>query len=127
MGFADPDRVRHALAGLDYPAGKQQILEYADLREVDDEVRRLLRALPLGTYENDAEVLRSVPYDEAAREGQDMSERMYQRRHHTKPGLAEHAKDTERPPVQERLEQEEDCPPPAGGCQAPSLPAPPTQ
>ena len=58
----------------------------------------MLPALPLGTYGSAAEVLRSVPVEPDT--GCSPVEQDYRRRHHNHPGLAEHMRETERPPVE---------------------------
>ncbi|MEV0395943.1 DUF2795 domain-containing protein [Polymorphospora rubra] len=65
--FAD---VRAILDDLDFPATKEQIVAHGEARDRGSgEVVRLLRALPLGTYDNISQIRSSVPLDPAADDG----------------------------------------------------------
>ncbi|WP_219509021.1 DUF2795 domain-containing protein [Nonomuraea ceibae] len=57
------DLVRVALSGVDFPADKQSIVRQASELGAGEEALRLLSALPLATYANVQEVLRSIPRD----------------------------------------------------------------
>lgn len=61
MTDADERRVRKALQGLEFPADKATLLEYAEDRRADPRTLRALQALPEGTYESSEEVENSVP------------------------------------------------------------------
>lgn len=104
MKIADTRRVEQLLGDLAFPASKERIVEHAHAERPLSEEERVLSSLPLGTYGSAAEVLRSLPVDPDP--GRTPAEQAYQRRHHNKPGLAEHMRDTERPPVQDELGDE---------------------
>ncbi|GIH80342.1 DUF2795 domain-containing protein [Planobispora longispora] len=65
----DPGLVRQALMSLDYPADKQEVIQQATNAGAEAAVMRVLSALPLGTYDNLDEILRSIPHPD---EGEDI-------------------------------------------------------
>ncbi|MDQ3957003.1 MAG: DUF2795 domain-containing protein [Actinomycetota bacterium] len=87
------DKVQAALAELDYPADKDEILAVAESNRADEEVMRSLRGLPPVEYRSRAELLRSIDADPAELEGRLPGEKGPQRREHTHSGMAEHMKD----------------------------------
>ncbi|GGV24975.1 hypothetical protein GCM10010182_54350 [Actinomadura cremea] len=106
MRIADTGRIEELLGDLPFPATKERIVEHAHTRSPRTDAERALAALPLGTYDSVAEVMRSVPLEPDT--GRSPAEQDYQRHHHNKPGLAEHMRDTERPPIEEELRRDED-------------------
>ncbi|TDD72169.1 DUF2795 domain-containing protein [Actinomadura rubrisoli] len=106
MRIVDTGQVEEVLSDLGFPASKQAIVEHAHRTRPGTRAERALAALPLGTYASAAEVLRSIPIEPDPERSP--SERDYQRRHHDKPGLAEHMRDTERPPVEDELRRGDD-------------------
>jgi hypothetical protein len=95
----DHARLRGALNAADFPAGKDDLVRYAEDANADSDTVRALRAIPPVSYSNLDEVLRSVtldpdldPADEAAR-----------RRTHTHPGLTRQEKDIEGNPIVDEL------------------------
>ncbi|MFB4297394.1 DUF2795 domain-containing protein [Actinomadura sp. NTSP31] len=105
MKIADTRQIEELLGDLAFPASKERIVEHAHARRPLTEAERALSSLPLGTYGSAAEVLRSLPIDPDP--GRTPAEQAYRQRHHNKPGLAEHMRDTERPPVQDELRGDE--------------------
>lgn len=103
MSTTTAERIEQALANLDYPATKDSIVDYAKARQMDEDVYRQLRALPVATYQNTEEVLRSVPTDAEGERAQTMEEKANERRHHTKPGVAEHEKNVSQSPIEDVL------------------------
>lgn len=93
-------QVEDALDGLTFPAGKDRIVEYAEGKGSDVAIR-LVRAIPLGEYQNRTEVTAAVPADPAAHTDQSDSEKARERRHHTHPGLAETSKDVPANPIEQ--------------------------
>ena len=63
MTYRDDLRVDKALQGADFPRTRQQVLDYARERDADDKTLEALRALPEGTYDNGAQVVRAVPQE----------------------------------------------------------------
>lgn len=101
MRVADTGRIGDLLGDLAFPASKEQIVEHIRHRGPGTDAERAVAALPLGDYDNVKEVLRSVPTDPDPERS--AAERDYQRTHHNKQGLAEHMRDSERPPVEDEL------------------------
>jgi hypothetical protein len=71
-GWAD---VAAALADVDFPANKQDLVNHARVRQVDDRTLNLVRSLPVAVYRNLVDVrdaLRRTPEDDppGARPGQ---------------------------------------------------------
>lgn len=95
--------VREALDALNYPASKDHIIAHAANSGADEAVIRMLRRLPVAVYDNRAQVIEALPFDREVTEGQSMSDKAYQRRHHTKPEMAEHEKETQTPPIEQEL------------------------
>lgn len=93
-------QVEDALDGLDFPAGKDRIVEYAEGRGGDTAIR-LVRAIPVAEYRNRGEVTAAVPADPAAHTDQTDAEKARERRHHTHPGLAETSKDVPPNPIEQ--------------------------
>src|SRR5690606_40539064 len=96
----DTDDVRRALFDLDYPSAKEAVVACAERNRAAPEVVKALRALPLGEYANEAEVLRSIPLDPAAPRQRTPAERNEQARktRHGHPGVAEHMHEVSPPP-----------------------------
>jgi hypothetical protein len=95
------DRIKDLLGDLAFPADKDTIIEHARRRGADPLSARALSALAIAEYANLAEVVEAVPAGPEPERSE--SERDYQRRHHRKAGLAEHMRQTRRPPVEEEL------------------------
>ena len=95
------NQLRQCLNDVDFPATKQDLLAAADRHGCDDETIRALRAIPPETYNNVAQVTSSVTI--ADDQGIGEADKAAARRSHTKPGLAETAKDipTQSPIVDE--------------------------
>lgn len=102
----DTDEVRRALSDLDYPADKGAVVACAERNDASAQALGALRALPLGDYANENEVLRSIPTAPEAPRQRDAAERARQsRRQRTdaRPGLAEHMTETSPSPIEEEL------------------------
>lgn len=104
MTSTQPEQVRAALEGLNYPASKDDVVAHAAEREAGGAVLKLLRSLPVAVYENRNDVMAAVPFDQGVvGEGQDTEDRMNERRRHTHSGLAEHEKDAPQSVVEDTL------------------------
>lgn len=103
MRLRSADPILELLDDFDFPASKQQIVEYARRHHAHRDVERALAALPLGDYANRDEVIRSVPLDPDPE--LTPAERAYQARHHRHPRLAEHMRMTELPPIEEEIDE----------------------
>jgi hypothetical protein len=93
--------VAEALSDLDFPATKEQIVQHAERRGADQAVQAV-RALPLATYDNLAEVRRSVPLDRVEEEGQTATEKARQARSPHSEQIAEQLRTVEDEPVRHR-------------------------
>jgi hypothetical protein len=82
------DDIRRALATLDCPASKQDVVAEAERAGAPEGVVRTLRALPLGDYGNVDEIVRSVDTVEAS--GQSATEKAERARDRRGQMLAEH-------------------------------------
>jgi Protein of unknown function (DUF2795) len=85
-------RLQQCLSDVDFPANKADLLDAAG-DSGDDETLRALQAIPPETYTNVNPVLASVTI--ADDRDIDDGDKAAARRTHTKPGLAESAKDIE--------------------------------
>ncbi|OBG49323.1 MULTISPECIES: DUF2795 domain-containing protein [unclassified Mycobacterium] len=84
-------QLRQCLSDVDFPANKQDLLAAAGRNGCDDNTIRALRGIPPETYNNATQVAASVTIADD-RDTQD-GDKAAARRTHTKPGLAEGAKD----------------------------------
>ncbi|OBH97475.1 hypothetical protein A5678_24390 [Mycobacterium sp. E2733] len=96
-----PSQLRQCFTNVDFPVSKQDLLDAAGRNGCDDDTIRALRGIPPETYNNAAQVAASV----SITDDRDVEERdrAAARRSHTKPGLAENAKDI---PVQSPIVDE---------------------
>ncbi len=99
MALTDPDRLRDWLDGVNYPAGKDDLLRQAENNRAPEDVVSALRAMPPVEYENRSQVIASVD----VRDEQSDSEKANERRHHTHSGLAEQETETPDNPISEEL------------------------
>ena len=83
-------RLHECLVDADFPADKDQLVAVATRNGCDDDTIRALRAIPPESYANLSEVLASVAHDD---DGLSDAEKAQAHRIHTKPGLAQSAKD----------------------------------
>lgn len=63
MTTRDDMRVRKALQGADFPASKDQLVDYAEFRGVDQKSLQGLRALSEQDYSSMDEVVEAVPQE----------------------------------------------------------------
>ena len=92
MALIDQSELRTWLNGVNYPAGKEDLVSRAERNGAPDHVISALRAIPPVEYASRSEVAASVRVDDP----QSDAEKADERRHHTHDGLAE--KETEVPP-----------------------------
>ncbi|OBF55619.1 hypothetical protein A5756_13180 [Mycobacterium sp. 852002-53434_SCH5985345] len=91
VASVSPNQLRQCFTDVDFPANKQDLLDAADRNGCDDDTIRALRSIPPETYNNAAQVLASVTIIDDRDLGD--ADKAAARRTHTKPGLAENAKD----------------------------------
>lgn len=63
MTKRDELRVDKALQGVEFPATREQLLDFAAEREADRETLAALRAIPAGQYGNKSQVQEAVPQE----------------------------------------------------------------
>lgn len=83
-------QTQEALSDLDFPATKEEVVAHAVSRGGPDGVVRMLRALPLATYQNIGDLRSSVRLDPAADDGQTATEKATQARTPHTHRIAEH-------------------------------------
>ena len=86
-----PEDVLRYLKDVDYPAGKEALVDAAERVGAPEAVVRSLRAIPPVEYRNPAEVRRSVPVDPGA--GRSASRAAEQARTQAPAGVAEHMRE----------------------------------
>ena len=87
------DDAKQVLNDMDFPASKEELVAHASGRSGHANVIRLLRELPLGTYDNIEQVGRSVRINASAAEGQTQSEKAAKVRSQHSHRIAEHMRD----------------------------------
>lgn len=68
MTSRDDARIRKALQGADFPAGRSALLDYATTRGADAETLQALRAVPEGRYASVEDVTGAAPQEPEGRE-----------------------------------------------------------
>lgn len=63
MTKRDELRVEKALQGFEFPAEREQMVDFASDREADAETLAALRSIPAGRYASKDEVLDAVPQE----------------------------------------------------------------
>lgn len=102
------DRLRDALADVDFPADKDELIRAAQAAGASDSLLKALRAIPPVEYANRSEVERSVPADPAAGAGLSPAQRAEQareQRHHGGQHLSQYMRDVPKPAVEEAEEE----------------------
>jgi Protein of unknown function (DUF2795) len=62
MANVNPIQVQKALGGMDYPAGKQQILDHARQQGADEEVISALEQIPDREYDGPSGVQKEINF-----------------------------------------------------------------
>ncbi len=62
MANVNPIQVQKALGGMDYPAGKQQILDHARQQGADEEVISALEQIPDREYDGPSGVQKEIEF-----------------------------------------------------------------
>jgi hypothetical protein len=97
--------VVNAVKDVDFPAGKDELVEAARSSGAPDGVVIALRTMPPEQYNNREEVARSVRVDPASDLHLSPAQRAEQAREKGKPGLSQHLRDVPKPPVEEELDR----------------------
>ncbi|MBV2366768.1 DUF2795 domain-containing protein [Streptomonospora nanhaiensis] len=88
----DVEGLRQILSGLDFPVGKDRIVEYAQDQGADRSLLSALQAMPQADYNEPNEVLRAVPQGELGGQRRSETERYQQR--HPPQGMAASSRET---------------------------------
>lgn len=99
MAATDVERLRRALADVDFPAEKTDLVCSADQAGADDDTVRALKAVPPVTYASFNELLRAVPLQQ----DRSPADEAAQRRMHKKPGLSQYDKDIPGHPIADEV------------------------
>ncbi|MFF8594164.1 DUF2795 domain-containing protein [Streptomyces sp. NPDC015220] len=94
-----------AIKDVDFPAGKDDLIEAAGRSGAAPEVVKALRGIPPEQYANREEVARSVRVDPASDLGTSAAQRAEQAREGGRRGQSQHLREVPKPPVQDELEQ----------------------
>lgn len=94
-----------ALKDVDFPAGKDELVDAAREAGASQDAVAALRGIPPENYANREEVARSVRVDPASDLGASPAQRARQARAGGKPGQSQHLRDVPKPPVQEELDR----------------------
>jgi hypothetical protein len=60
MASVSPREVEKALKGIDYPAGKQDMLKVAESNNAEEVVRQVIQSLPDRTYNTPIDVTKAI-------------------------------------------------------------------
>ncbi|MGE5516297.1 MAG: DUF2795 domain-containing protein [Bacteroidota bacterium] len=60
MGGHSPSNILHHLKGVDFPAGKQNLIEQAQKNNAEGDILDILRQMPDQQYQSMADVLKGV-------------------------------------------------------------------
>ncbi|MEU9212178.1 DUF2795 domain-containing protein [Streptomyces sp. NPDC048415] len=93
-----------ALDDVDFPAGKQELIDAARRAGASEEVITALRGIPPEEYDNREQVARSVRVDPASDLDLSPAQRAEQARKGGRPGQSQHLRDVPKPPIEEELD-----------------------
>lgn len=105
QAHTDVREILSTLGDVDYPAGKDELIEAAKRGGGSEEVLTALRGIPAEQYANGDEVARSVRTEPDSDLGHSPGQRGAQARKGGKPGLSQHLRDAPKPPIEEELER----------------------
>ncbi|MFK4148673.1 DUF2795 domain-containing protein [Streptomyces sp. NPDC004065] len=97
--------VVNAIKDVDFPAGKEELVEAASRAGAPQEVVKALRGIPPEQYANREEVARSVRVAPDSDLGLSPAQRAEQAREGGRHGQSQHLREVPKPPVQEELER----------------------
>ncbi|QDI72584.1 hypothetical protein CD934_30730 [Streptomyces calvus] len=97
--------VVHALRDVDFPAGKEELVQAAKRSGAQQDIVEALRGLPAERYANREEVARSVRPESGSDPGTGPAQRAEQARAGGRPGQSQHLRDVPKPPVEDRLDR----------------------
>lgn len=103
MAHTTVKEVLDALGEVDFPAGKDDLLEAARAAGASEEVVKALRGIPPEQYANRTEVAQSVRVDSDDDLDLDAAQRAEQARLGGRPGLSQHLREVPDTPIQDEL------------------------
>ncbi|MGW7258830.1 DUF2795 domain-containing protein [Streptomyces sp. NPDC054834] len=105
MAHTSVPEVLGAIKDVDFPAGKDQLVDAARSSGASQEVVKALRGIPPEQYASREEVARSVRVDPDSDLGLNATQRAEQAREGGKPGLSQHLREEPKTPIQEELDR----------------------
>lgn len=105
MAHTDVEEVLRAIQDVDYPAGKESLLQEARRTGASPETLAALRGLAPENYANREEVARSIRVDPASDLDLSPAQRAEQARRGGRHGQSQHLRDVAKPPVEEELDR----------------------
>ncbi|MFF0789307.1 DUF2795 domain-containing protein [Streptomyces spiralis] len=94
-----------AIKDVDFPAGKDDLVQAASRSGAPQEVVKALRGIPPEQYANREEVARSVRTAPDSDLGTSPAQRAEQAREGGRPGQSQHLREVPKPPVEEELDR----------------------
>ncbi|WP_217140114.1 DUF2795 domain-containing protein [Streptomyces sp. AC627_RSS907] len=95
-----------AVKDVDFPAGKDELIQAARRAGASPDAVAALRGIPRESYANRDEVARSVRVDPASDLGTSSARRAEQVRAGGRPGQSQHLREVPEPPVEEELDRD---------------------
>ncbi|MET9859259.1 DUF2795 domain-containing protein [Streptomyces smyrnaeus] len=108
MAHTNVEEVLAALDDVDFPAGKDELLEAASSSGASAEVRAALRGIPPEEYANRQEVARSVRVDPDSDLDHSAAQHAEQARQGGRPGQSQYLREAPKPPVEEELHRRDE-------------------
>ncbi|UNZ16397.1 DUF2795 domain-containing protein [Streptomyces sp. 891-h] len=105
MAHTTVEEVLAALKDVDFPAGKDELLQAAEESSAPPEVHVALRGIPPEQYANREEVARSVRVDPDSDLGHSRAQHAEQARQGGKPGQSQYLREAPKPPVEDELDR----------------------
>lgn len=105
MAHTSVPEILQAIKNVDFPAGKDDLIDAARQSGASDEVIKALRGIPPEEYTNRDDVAHSVRVDADSDRHTTPATKAEQARKGGKPGLAQDLREVPKPPVQEELDQ----------------------
>jgi hypothetical protein len=105
MASTDMNEILRAVRDVDFPAGKDELIQEAKRAGASEPAVKALRGIPPERYANRSEVASSVRLPADSDLGHSPAQRAEQARKGGRPGQAEQLRDAPKPPVDEELDR----------------------
>ncbi|MGK5531599.1 DUF2795 domain-containing protein [Streptomyces sp. URMC 129] len=109
MASTDVGEILRAVKNVDFPAGKDELIEEAKRAGAPEPAVKALRGIPREQYRSRADVARSVRVPADSDLGHSPAQRAEQARKRGKQGQAEQLRDVPKPPIQEELDRDREA------------------